>query len=54
MSDDRRRGAFVVNNNGIDELFLLDTNSQKYKAVTNLPIGLIGKASSAPTVDAWQ
>lgn len=48
MSDDRRRGAFVVNNNGIDELFLLDTNSQKYTAVTNLPIGLIGKASFSP------
>ncbi|MDG1206612.1 MAG: prolyl oligopeptidase family serine peptidase [Pseudomonadales bacterium] len=48
LSQDRRRGAFVVNNNGIDELFLLDTKTQKYKAVDGLPIGLIGKASFSP------
>ena len=41
ISDDGRRGAFVTNEEGISRLYLLDTRSQKYVPVRNLPVGLI-------------
>ncbi|MBV1879496.1 MAG: alpha/beta fold hydrolase [Pseudomonadales bacterium] len=43
MSEDGRRGAFIVNENGISQLYLLDTKSLAYRKVTGLPVGSMGK-----------
>ena len=42
IAKDGRRAAFTVNENGFSSLYLLDTNTYKYKKVSNIPIGLIG------------
>ncbi|MDX1556057.1 MAG: hypothetical protein R3212_08530, partial [Xanthomonadales bacterium] len=41
LSDDGRRGAFVTNEEGISRLYLLDTQSLRYRPVKDLPVGLI-------------
>jgi len=48
LSDDRKRGAFVVNAGGINELYLFDTKSHRYRQVTELPTGLIGRMRFRP------
>ncbi len=48
LSEDKRRGAFIVNAGGIDELYLFDPDSSRYKKVAGLPIGLIGGLSFSP------
>jgi dipeptidyl aminopeptidase/acylaminoacyl peptidase len=48
LSDDRTRGAFVVNENGIDRLFLLDPTSLEHRPVENLPTGLFGGLTFSP------
>lgn len=40
MSHDRRRMAFVTNEDGRSRLYLLDTKSRQYTAVENIPTGL--------------
>lgn len=48
FSDDRQRGAFVVNAGGLSELYLFDTRTHRYRKVDGLPTGLIGKMSFSP------
>lgn len=48
LSEDKTRGAFIVNAGGIDELYLLDPESFRYKKVTGLPIGLVGGLTFSP------
>jgi dipeptidyl aminopeptidase/acylaminoacyl peptidase len=40
ISHDRSRIAFVVNENGMSRVYLLDTRTRQYKSVDNLPTGL--------------
>ncbi|MGH8167969.1 MAG: prolyl oligopeptidase family serine peptidase, partial [Woeseiaceae bacterium] len=40
LSHDRTRLAFVVNENGMSRLYLLDTNSRRYRAVSEVPTGI--------------
>ncbi len=48
LSDDRSRAAFVVNQDGIDRLYLLDPASLEYRPVEELPTGLIGGLTYSP------
>jgi dipeptidyl aminopeptidase/acylaminoacyl peptidase len=41
-SPDGRTIAFVVNAEGLSELYLLDSRTGRYRPVRNLPVGLIG------------
>jgi dipeptidyl aminopeptidase/acylaminoacyl peptidase len=42
MSEDGKRAAFVVNENGYSTLYLLDPKSFQFKKVNSIPLGLIG------------
>jgi len=42
LSRDGRTLAFVTNEAGISKLYLLDTQSRRYRPVTNVPTGVIG------------
>jgi len=42
ISEDSKKAAFVVNENGYSSLYLLNPKSFAFKKVTTLPIGLIG------------
>ena len=42
ISSDHKKAAFTVNEGGIGSLYLMDTESKKYRKVSNIPIGLIG------------
>ncbi|NNJ66075.1 MAG: S9 family peptidase [Xanthomonadales bacterium] len=48
ISDDRSRAAFTVNNNGLSQLYLMDPASREYKAVDNIPTGLVGGLGFSP------
>jgi dipeptidyl aminopeptidase/acylaminoacyl peptidase len=48
LSDDGSRGAFVVNENGISALYLMDPAALQYRRVDSLPVGLIGGLSFSP------
>jgi dipeptidyl aminopeptidase/acylaminoacyl peptidase len=48
FSKDRRRGAFAVNENGFSRLYLLDATRRKYRAVENLPVGVVGSLKFSP------
>lgn len=41
LSDDDRRAAFVINEEGFSKLYLLDTKTLKYKLIKDIPTGLI-------------
>ncbi len=41
ISDDRRRLAFITNEDGRSHLYLLDTATREYRQVDGLPIGVI-------------
>lgn len=45
MSDDGRQLLFVTNDAGLSRAYLMDTQTWKYRAVTQLPEGLIGGGS---------
>lgn len=47
-SDDRKRAAFVVNENGFSRLYLMDAVKRRYRAVDNLPLGVIGNLGFSP------
>ena len=47
-SEDRKRAAFVVNENGFSRLYLLDAVKRQYRAVDNLPLGVIGNLGFSP------
>lgn len=40
ISDDRRRIAFAVNENGLGRVYLMDTQTREYRAVDNMPVGV--------------
>ncbi len=40
ISHDRRRIAFAVNENGMSRLYLLDTETKRYRSVDTIPTGL--------------
>lgn len=42
LSDDGRKAAFSINENGLSVVYLMDTKTFKYKKVKGLPIGLVG------------
>ena len=42
ISDDSKKAAFVVNENGYSSLYLMNPKSFAFKKVTTMPIGLIG------------
>ena len=42
MSEDGKRAAFVINENGYSTLYLLDPKSFQFKKVNSIPLGLIG------------
>ena len=48
VSHDRRRLAFVVNENGLARLYLMDTRSRKYRAVDSIPTGLVHGLKFSP------
>lgn len=41
LSNDRRRLAFAVNENGLSRLYLMDTATREYRAVGGIPIGIV-------------
>ena len=48
LSEDRRRLAFTVNENGWNTLYLLDTRTLEFKKVRGLPAGLVGRMRFSP------
>ena len=48
LSADGKRGAFVTNEEGISQLYLLNTLSRRYVKVSKVPVGLIGGLSFNP------
>ncbi|MGU3376463.1 S9 family peptidase [Chryseobacterium sp. M5A1_1a] len=42
LSKDKSKLTFITNESGINKLYILDTNTQKYVAVSKIPAGLIG------------
>ena len=48
MSPDRKRGAFISNERGINRLYLFDPRQLTYKHVRNIPLGLISSLSFSP------
>jgi dipeptidyl aminopeptidase/acylaminoacyl peptidase len=48
ISEDRRRAAFTVNENGFSRLYLMDTESRAFRAVDSLPVGLVGGLGFSP------
>ncbi len=48
LSRDRRRGAFITNENGISRLHLFDPEQLKYKRVNKIPLGLISGLTFSP------
>lgn len=48
LSDDRTRGAFVTNEDGLSRLYLFDPSTHAYRAVENLPVGLLGGVRFRP------
>lgn len=48
MNEDRTRGAFTVNEDGLSQLYLLDMVSREFKPVSGIPTGLIGGMEFSP------
>ena len=48
ISHDRRRLAFITNENGMSQLYLLDTRTREYRKVEGLPTGLAGSLEFSP------
>ena len=48
ISDDRRRGAFTVNEDGFSRLYLIDLGTRGYAAVEGLPTGVAGGLEFSP------
>ncbi len=48
LSPDRKRGAFVTNENGISRLYLFDPGRLRYKRVDKVPVGLVGGLAFSP------
>ncbi|KZX59316.1 TetR family transcriptional regulator [Halioglobus sp. HI00S01] len=48
LSEDRGRIAFAVNENGFSQLYLLDSAKKRYKAVKNMPVGVLISMGFSP------
>lgn len=48
LSKNGKRAAFTVNQDGISQIYLLDTKSFKYQAVKDMPVGLISGLTFSP------
>src|SRR4029078_3820707 len=48
ITDDRSKIAFLVNDNGRSDLYLMDTSSDKFKQANGIPVGVIGALSWNP------
>jgi dipeptidyl aminopeptidase/acylaminoacyl peptidase len=48
FSRNRQRAAFAVNENGFSRLYLLDPGGRTYRAVNDLPIGVVGSLTFSP------
>jgi dipeptidyl aminopeptidase/acylaminoacyl peptidase len=48
LSEDGKRGAFTVNENGFSRLYLLDPSNNRYRAVEGLPTGTVGSLEFSP------
>ena len=48
MSDNGKRAAFSVNQDGMDVVYLMDTKTFKYKKVKDLPVDLVGGLTFSP------
>lgn len=48
LSKTGKRAAFTVNQDGISQLYLLDTKNFKYQAVQDVPIGIISGLTFSP------
>ena len=48
LSDDRRRLAFAINEDGRSSVYLMDTRSREYRKVDNLPVGVVGGLKFRP------
>jgi dipeptidyl aminopeptidase/acylaminoacyl peptidase len=48
LSHDRRRLAFVVNEGGTSRLYLMDTRTREYRAVSGIPTGVASGLSFSP------
>jgi dipeptidyl aminopeptidase/acylaminoacyl peptidase len=48
VSNNRRRMAFAVNENGRSVLYLMDPKTREYRRVTNIPTGLLGTLKFSP------
>jgi dipeptidyl aminopeptidase/acylaminoacyl peptidase len=48
ISHDRRRLAFVANENGLSRVYLMDTGSRRYRAVDSVPTGIVRGLAFSP------
>lgn len=48
LSPDKTRGAFAVNEDGLNRLYLLDPATLRHRVVDGLPVGLIGGLQFSP------
>lgn len=48
ISEDRRRGAFTVNQDGFTRLYLIDLRTRRYAPVDGLPTGVAGSLEFSP------
>lgn len=48
LSDDRTRGAFTVNEDGMAALYLMDVERHRMERVDELPVGLVGGLEFSP------
>lgn len=48
LSHDRRRLAFVANENGLSRVYLMDTGSRRYRAIDGVPPGIVRGLAFSP------
>jgi dipeptidyl aminopeptidase/acylaminoacyl peptidase len=48
FSNDRRRAAFTVNENGRTAVYLFDPNTREYRRIDSIPVGLVGGLKFSP------
>lgn len=48
LSEDRTRLAFSVNEGGVSQVYLFDPKSERYQAVSGLPVGVVGGLEFSP------
>ena len=48
ISNDRRRLAFAANENGLSRIYLMDTKTRRYRAITGIPTGIASGFAFSP------